>query len=617
MKQNLPSISSVLRRWLLLGTLTVFVLTRLVMVFFQYRTEIRDVERLLQITLRDVSHDIQRAADQDLILIARQIAAAYESEGKRDLEELTELYDTSEINVINSSGIIVESTEPKLLGYDMHSHEHPAEFLKLLEQEEEMVQPLQPVAHSENALRKYAGVRLSNGGIIQVGCSEKQFQTNLADNIWGITGNRHVMETGLVYILDADLALVTQRTDLPGERLKRIFSEGNRLGDPNELTLITDGGKPEYWMYDILEGYRIVAIVPQAEALATVRDSAARLAVSSVVLFIIIYLSITHVVKVFVLRPVDEVDEALTVITGGNLDRRLDIRASSEFARISDGINETVDALKGYIAREAARIDEELAYASRIQISALPMLTAAFTDDPAFRLYAFMDTAREVGGDFYDYYKPGKRTVAFLIADVSGKGIPAAMFMMTGKTVLRDCVERMDDIGSALANANKRLCEGNKAGMFITAWIGLLDLETGMVRFGNAGHNPPVLIRNGQPSFLEMDSDLILAVMDDAEYKSQTLTLEPNDLLFLYTDGVTEAASEAKELFGEKRLLEALNGVVPEGDNICELVCQRVKASVDAFAAGAPQADDITMLCLYYRQNADADCNSRQNTITQ
>ena len=245
------------------------------------------------------------------------------------------------------------------------------------------------------------------------------------------------------------------------------------------------------------------------------------------------------------------------------------------------------------------------------------MLTAAFTDDPAFRLYAFMDTAREVGGDFYDYYKPGKRTVAFLIADVSGKGIPAAMFMMTGKTVLRDCVERMDDIGSALANANKRLCEGNKAGMFITAWIGLLDLETGMVRFGNAGHNPPVLIRNGQPSFLEMDSDLILAVMDDAEYKSQTLTLEPNDLLFLYTDGVTEAASEAKELFGEKRLLEALSGVVPEGDNICELVCQRVKASVDAFAAGAPQADDITMLCLYYRQNAKADCNSRQNTITQ
>ncbi len=601
MKQNLPTMSSILRKWLLLGTLTVFVLTRLVMFFLQYRTEIRDIDRLLTITLRDVSHDIQRAADEDLIVTARQIAETYDSNGNRNLDELAELYEVSEINVINSSGIVVESTVPQLPGFDMYSHERSAEFMKLMEKTEELVQPLRHVAHDEKTLRKYAGIRLNKGGIMQVGCSEKQFQTNLGDNIWGITGNRHVMETGMVYILDAELELVTQRTDLPGERLRRIFSEGDRLGGPKELTLITDGGKSEYWMYDILEGYRIVAIVPQEEALATVRDSAVRLAVSSVVLIIIIYLSISYVVKVFVLCPVDEVDEALAAITGGNLDRRLNIQTSREFARISDGINKTVDALKGYIAREAARIDEELAYASRIQTSALPLLTAAFTDDPAFRLYAFMETAREVGGDFYDFYKTDKGTVAFLIADVSGKGIPAAMFMMTGKTVLRDCVERTDDIGSAMAYANKRLCEGNEADMFVTAWIGLLDLNTGLVRFANAGHNPPVLIRDGQARFLEMQSDLILAIMDDAEYSSQTLQLEPHDLLLLYTDGVTEAANEAKEFYGEKRLLEALSGIVPEEDNICELVCGRVKASVDAFAAGAPQADDITMLCLHYR----------------
>ena len=169
------------------------------------------------------------------------------------------------------------------------------------------------------------------------------------------------------------------------------------------------------------------------------------------------------------------------------------------------------------------------------------------------------------------------------------------------ETVLRDSVERMDEIGSAMAYANKRLCEGNEADMFVTAWLGLLNLDTGLVRFANAGHNPPVLIRDGQPRFLEMDSDLILAVMDDAEYKSQTLKLEPHDLLLLYTDGVTEATNEAKELYGERRMLEALGGIVPEEDNICELVCRRVKDSVDAFAAGAPQADDITMLCLHYR----------------
>lgn len=207
---------------------------------------------------------------------------------------------------------------------------------------------------------------------------------------------------------------------------------------------------------------------------------------------------------------------------------------------------------------------------------------------PVFRIFASMDTAREVGGDFYDFYKPDTRTLAFLIADVSGKGIPAAMFMMTGKTVLRDCIEYTDDIGSAMAYANKRLCEGNEADMFVTAWMGLLDLDTGLVRFANAGHNPPVLIRDGQASFLEMDSDLILAIMDDAEYSSQVLPLEPQDLLLLYTDGITEAINEAKELYGEKRLLESLGGIVPEEDNICELVCRRVKDSVDAFFRRCP-----------------------------
>lgn len=601
MRKALPSISSVLQKWLLLGTLAVFVITSGSMGYLQYRLALRDIRNLLQITIRDVANEIQEASDEDSLIVVRQLASAYLSGHYPDLKQLKKLYGLSEINVIDSSGIIVESTEPRYLGYDMASGAQSAEFLVLLGDEEMYVQPLQPLAFDETTLRKYAAVKLPDDRIIQAGYSETQVQNSLADNLQDITENRHVMEKGPVFVLDHDLNLVSGQDDLTGARLKRVFSGGDKLEEPNEMVLIDDTNLREYWMYDTLEGYRIVAIVSQNEALASVRGSALTRALTGIVLMIIIYLGIAHVVKAAVQRPVDEVAEALSSIIGGNLDRRLDIHTSREFARISDGINETVDALKGYIAREAARIDEELAYARRIQVSALPMLNGTFTGDPLFRLYASMDTAREVGGDFYDFYKPDARTLAFLIADVSGKGIPAAMFMMTGKTVLRDCVERTDDIGSAMAYANKRLCEGNEADMFITAWIGLLDLDTGVLRFANAGHNPPVLIRDGQASSLKMDCDLILAIMEDTEYNSQTLKLEPHDLLFLYTDGVTEAANGAKELFGEKRLLEALSGIEPEGDDICERVCCRVKDSVAAFAAGAPQADDITMLCLYYR----------------
>ena len=601
MKNALPSISTVLRRWLLLGTLGAFVIVSSSMIFLQYRLALQDIRNLLQIAVRDVSQDIQEASDEDALVTVRQLASAYLSGQYRDLEQLKQLYGLSEINVIDSRGIIVESTEPRFLGYDMASGSQSAEFLVLLGDAESYVQPLQPTNYDETILRKYAGIKLPGDRFILAGYSAAQCQNSLGDNLQDITDSRHVMEKGKVFVLDSELNLVSDGDDLSAARLKRIFSEGDKLGEPNEMVLINDAGLREYWLYDILKGYRIVAIVSQNEALASIRGSAISRTVTGVVLIIIINLGIAHVVRVAVQRPVDEVAEALSSITGGNLDRRVNIQTSREFARISDEINETVDALKGYIDREAARIDEELAYAGRIQASSLPVLTAAFTDDPVFRIFTSMDTAREVGGDFYDFYKPDTRTLAFLIADVSGKGIPAAMFMMTGKTVLRDCIEYADDIGSAMAYANKRLCEGNEADMFVTAWMGLLDLDTGLVRFANAGHNPPVLIRDGQASFLEMDSDLILAIMDDAEYSSQVLPLEPQDLLLLYTDGITEAINEAKELYGEKRLLESLGGIVPEEDNICELVCRRVKDSVDAFSAGASQADDITMLCLYYR----------------
>ena len=599
MNRRLPTIAVTLRKGLLLRMLAAFLLMMTVSVFMQYRIAIHQAERLLRLTIRDVCQDIRRASNENLLQITRRVASNYETDPEVDFVNLTSLYNVSEINLVGSDGIILRSSDPSLVGFDMGSGAQASAFLPLLDGEEELVETLQPMTYNPAVLRKYAGVALSGGGFIQVGYSAAQFQSDIAEEIRGITGNRHVLETGLVFILDADLELVSVRSDLPGTRLKRMFSEGNVLGSPNKMTAVTDEGQRGYWMYDTMDGYRIVGVMAEKEALETVRVSLGMIAAMGVVLFTILMLGIGRLVKRTVVRPVDEVAGTLSEITNGNLDRRMDVRASREFDRISDEVNATVDALKAHIAREAARIDEELGYARDIQRSALPTLSKEFTEQPEFSLHAFMGTAKEVGGDFYDFYMLDRRTLAFVVADVSGKGIPAAMFMMRGKTTLRDCAERAEDIGHAMAYANDRLYEGNEAGMFITAWMGFLDIETGTVRFANAGHNPPVLIRDGRAGYLEMEADLILGIMDEGEYETQTLALQRDDVLLLYTDGVTEATNEQNELFGEARLLKALDGVKPQ-DDVCRTVCERVKAALKGFVGSSPQADDITMLCLQY-----------------
>ncbi len=209
-----------------------------------------------------------------------------------------------------------------------------------------------------------------------------------------------------------------------------------------------------------------------------------------------------------------------------------------------------------------------------------------------------MDPAKEVGGDFYDFYITQSDTLHFLIADVSGKGIPAAMFMMRAKTELKSLTEADIPLAEVFTNGNEALCEGNDAGMFVTAWQGSVDLQNGILHYVNAGHNPP-LVRHGDGKFeyLRSKAGFVLAGMDGVRYKTQEWQLEKGDVIFLYTDGVTEATNASTELFGEERLLEAINR--SEFTSMEEL-CAIMKKEVDAFVGDAPQFDDITMLAFRY-----------------
>ena len=248
------------------------------------------------------------------------------------------------------------------------------------------------------------------------------------------------------------------------------------------------------------------------------------------------------------------------------------------------------------LAEGNARIGAELEMAEKIQKDMLPNIFPTFSEKEEFDLYASMTTAREVGGDFYDFFMIDESHLCFLIADVSGKGIPAAMFMMTSKTMIKDYALTRTSTSEIFTEVNERLCENNEAGMFATAWIGILDLKTRILQFTNAGHNFPIIQKKGMPcEALEKKHGLFLAGMDGIVYRQDEMQMSPGDRILLYTDGVTEAHNPQKELFGEERLMSILNRTDSEkGETVLSGILDEVKA----FEAGVEQFDDITMSIL-------------------
>ena len=247
-------------------------------------------------------------------------------------------------------------------------------------------------------------------------------------------------------------------------------------------------------------------------------------------------------------------------------------------------------------ALEDERREKDLAMAKSIQTNALPSRFPPYPNlADRIDIFARMITAREVGGDFYDFYFAGSGKLALVIADVSGKGIPAALFMMRAKVTIQSHLKSGLGIVEAVGKANHRLTANNDANMFVTAWVGIVDLETGAVEYVNAGHNPPLVKRaDGSVAYLTAKSGPALAVTDGVEYRRQSLTLGPGDGLLLYTDGVTEATNRAGALYGEDRLLKTMRGLI--GSRDAESLIDGILKSVGAFADGTEQADDITLL---------------------
>ena len=604
MTKKKPRISQAFLLWLLGLVVVALLATTACLWIYQTRLSEKNALNLLALNIADVYADIVDASDENLLELAHTIAKEVDHAPEITSEylvALTEKYDVSEINYIGPDGIIHAGTYPDFLEYDMRSGEQSAAFMVLLSGEKEFVQKYQPTSFDASLRRKYGGVVLERGGFIQVGYDAERFHKDIESSVTGITQNRHVGESGCIIISDSDGNIKSDRHGNEGKKLHAagILPEDLESAVPGEEFVQKVYGETCYCLYREAEGYILIAAMPQREA-ALSRDAAVKVTTTmQVIVFLTLFVMIYLLVKLQVVDNIHRINEALAEITDGRLETVVNVRSHQEFDALSDDINSTVGTLKDYIAEAAARIDAELAVAKAIQHSALPSVFPPYPDRTDFELWATMHPAKEVGGDFYDFYLLDENHLAVMIADVSGKGIPAAMFMMTAKTLIKGFAESGMSVGEILAHTNDKLCEGNDANMFVTAWIGILDTRTGVVLYGNAGHNPP-LVKHGDGSFAYLCSDpeLALGALEGMPYSEHKLQLEPGDILYLYTDGVPEATDVGEELYGEDRLLDFLNR---HTDSNAQTICDAVKEQVDAFVGDAPQFDDITMLCLRYQ----------------
>ena len=244
-------------------------------------------------------------------------------------------------------------------------------------------------------------------------------------------------------------------------------------------------------------------------------------------------------------------------------------------------------------ARNSERVFTELNLAGDIQANMLPNIFPAFPERNDFDVYAITVPAKEVGGDFYDFFMVDENHLGIVIADVSGKGVPAALFMVIAKTLIKDRAILGLEPADIFTQTNDLLCEGNNAGLFVTAWMGIIDVLTGEMAYVNAGHNPPILIQDGTPSFLNSKPGFVLAGLEDVKYRQNTLQLKEGDKIFLYTDGVTESTNTSQELFGNDRLLQGIGSL--KDANVVEIV-HYIDGLLYDFKGEAEQFDDITML---------------------
>ena len=454
------------------------------------------------------------------------------------MQELAVTFNIDEINIVNRKGEVIGSNIPTVLGFDFNSHPLTREFMVLTNSHATIVsQPFRQGVANPDMICRYYGMALpDHNGFIQLGMSVVRLRQNMynytEEEADKILKDWHFSVVGWYERADRDAGFC------PG---KIVFRKS------------TDTGEPIVGRYFNYRGYHYIAFLPESYCYSQ-RNAA--FMVTALVLGLLLFFFTYVLVRL--------------------------AKASMNLEKMH--------------AAAAARTAADLALARTIQMSALPSSDGAFMDHLEFSFKAETYPAREVGGDFYDFYHVSGGRIAFLVADVSGKGIPGAMFMMETKNILKNCLVEFADIAEAVTEANRRICASNKAELFVTAWIGVLDPKNGALEYVNAGHNRPFLRRaNGEIEKVMGKGGRFLGMFEDAAYRVNGVKLEPGDVIYLYTDGITEAMNSKGEQFGEARFCAAFSGY----DN-------ELRSAITEFVGKAEPSDDMTGLMLRWNGEPSA-----------
>ena len=594
--------------WLLVFTILLLVSTFAFSFDMQTRTALQNARNTMEVNTADVSNayyylDKNNKSAMNLIkeqstATARIIAENINQLGgvqKVTNETAThykELFSLYEVDITDDKGIIIASSKPDNIGFDLDSSSQSRPFMEILGgQIDSLAQDYMPTGKDSSLELMYVGVG-AKGGIIQIALDDENINrfTSLADFAESLA-QKHVGENGAIYVLDTDGKIVLG--EHKGASLWDMGVSKENLTEDITYFSANVFGVRSYCRYQqAKEGFALLTCIPFDEIYKSRNSNAYETAFSDILLFTLVFILIYILVQKIVVDNLNRVNDSLAKITNGNLNEVVNVRSSVEFTFLSDDINRTVDALKGYIDQAEKRIEQELEFARQIQASALPNNFKFPRSE--FDLFATMDPAKEVGGDFYDFFFVDKNKIALVIADVSGKGIPASLFMMRSKTAIKGLAETGASPSEIFQKANNELCEGNDADMFVTAWIGIVDLETGLMQCANAGHEyPAIMHKDGEFELVKDRHGMVLGGMEGIPYKEYEMTLVPGDKLFVYTDGVPEAINESEVQFGTDELLSALNACK---DRKMSDILPFVRKRISNFVGMADQFDDITML---------------------
>lgn len=599
-------ISHIVLLWLLVCVVAAFATTALVSYITNTQMSERNTTHLLQNSIEDVLNELKDGESGSLTETCKSLEDPdiWPIIDTQFLQEIS-AGRYNEINISDSTGCVTVSSDPARIGFNYKSTPQSATFLRLLDTNNPPFYIQEHIIKGADSPQLVSIARRfsEHKGFVHLVIDINDYYDDIITTFFtNSTRHRRVGDAGEIYVVDKNGGIMSAPASFTGDSINQTGLTVEQLASikPYELMETIVAGEEVYCMhYNYKNLCDIIAILPVKEA-TYARNTAFRVSTLSVlVIFILLFITVYLLMRRQVVRSIVMVNNSLAHITEGNLNETVNVRNSQEFESLSDGINQTVNRLKDYIHEAETRLDADLLLAKSIQMASLPNVFPAFPGRNDFQLYASTEPAKEVGGDFYDFFLLGNDKLVISIADVSGKGIPAAMFMMRGKAAIKNLATSGLAINEVFDRANTNLCQSNDTNTFITEWLAVIDLTTGLVQYINAGHNAPLIRCNGEryEYLADKQPNLPLGAFDGLPYTVKTMQLQPGDTLFLYTDGVSEAENPDAEIYGDDRLLDAINTLPADALANPEATCNAISESLKEFVAGAEQSDDITMLC--------------------